>query len=248
MLRIAGLPAPIGERRSPDAPSRNEPRWYTSSVRPLSRWIVSATLALALVAITVSQVARASSIDELLASAERHIAAGEEEIALRRYTDALTLDPTCEACYLGLGALREKRVDLREADRVYTAALVRRVPPVAVLIARARVRWALGFREDALADLEDAVSREPGAEGLRRLGGYYAELRMVPARLRVARQLLALGERNADEAIIREARILSTALALVAGPADPVTQPVKADAVRRALAKAARWSAAVSYK
>lgn len=190
--------------------------------------------------LAMTRPAAASSVDELLASAERHMAAGEEEIALRRYTDALTLDPTCEACYLGLGALREKRVDLREADRVYTAALIRRVPPAGVLIARARVRWAMGLREEALADLEDSVSRQPGAEGLRRLAGYYGELRMVPAQLRVARQLLALGEKFGDDTIVREARISSTALALVAGPADPVTQPVKPDPIRRALAKAAR--------
>lgn len=208
---------------------------YNEDVRV--RWAAaSAVLAFAM---TVGGPASASSVDELLASAQRHIAAGEEEIALRRYTDAIEIDPTCEACYLGLGALREKRGDYREADRVYTVALLRRLSPTPMLMARARARWAMAQREAALVDLEEAMLREPGADGLRHLVAYYGELRAVPAQLRVARQLLAYGEKAGDEAVIREARVLVAALAIVAGPADPVTQPIRPDATRRALSRAA---------
>lgn len=184
--------------------------------------------------------ARASSVDELIAIAERHAAQGEEAVALRRYADALEIDPTCEACYLGLGAVREKMGDLREADRVYTAGLLRRVPEAAILAARARVRWGMGLRELALADLEDSVLRAPEGEGLHRLLGYYGQLHASLAQLRVARQLLALGERRQDEAMVREASVIVKALVIVAGSADPVTHPpLRPDAARRALAQAA---------
>lgn len=188
----------------------------------------------------LSGAAQASSIDELLASAERHAATGNEEVALKRYTEALALDGTCEACFLGLGGLREKRGDLREADRVYSAGLLRRPDVVAVRVARARVRWKLGLRTEALADLEDAAGRTPRVEVLRELGARYRELAQFPAQLRVARQLLALGERTQDAALIREAQVLVTALVLLAEPMDPAAQPVGPDPVRKAIARAAR--------
>lgn len=209
---------------------------YNEHVRV--RW-AAASLGLAF-AVAVASPASASSVDELLASAQRHVAAGEEEIALRRYTDAIEIDPFCEACYLGLGALREKRGDYREADRVYTVALLHRLTPTPMLMARARARWAMGYREAALLDLEEAMTREPGPDGLRHLVAYYGELHAIPAQLRVARQLLAYGEKAADEAVVREARVLVAALTIVAGPVDPVTQPVRPDPTRRALARAAR--------
>lgn len=182
-------------------------------------------------------VAGASSIDELLASAERHAAQGNEEVALRRYTEALSLDGTCEACFLGLGALRERRGDLAEAERVYGAALIRRPDLGGVRIARARVRWKLGRRDEALADLEDAASRTARPDVLRELIARYREIGQVPAQLRAARQLLAAGERMQDASILREAQVLVAALTLVAGPLDPVSQPVAPDATRRALAR-----------
>ncbi len=184
--------------------------------------------------------AHASSVDELLASAARHVAAGDEEVALRRYTDALELDPTCEACYLGLGSLREKRADWGEADRVYTAGLVRRVAPAPLLAARARARWAGGRRAEAASDLEEAMDRDPTAEGLRRLIAYEGELHRAPGQLRAARRLLALGEAQGDATLVREARVLVAALVIVADSLDPVARPVKPDAARRALARAAR--------
>lgn len=199
-----------------------------------------AATALAVTVVVTGGRARASSVDELLASAARHVAAGDEEIALRRYTDALDLDPTCEACYLGLGALREKRADWSEADRVYSAGLLRRVTPGPLLTARARVRWASGRRAEAIVDLEEAMARDATPEGLRQLVVYEGELHLVPAQLRAARRLLALAETSGEDARVREARVLVAALVIVAGPVDPVAAPTRPDAARRALARAAR--------
>jgi tetratricopeptide (TPR) repeat protein len=179
-------------------------------------------------------------VDELLASAERSLAQGNEEVAIRRYSEALALDGTCEPCFLGLGALREKRGDLKEAERVYSAALLRRADFPDVRIARARVRWRLERREDAVADLEEAAARTPRADVFRELVSKYRELRQVPAQLRAARQLLSFAEHAQDDALAQEARVLVTALVLVAGPTDPVAQPTTPDHVRRALARATR--------
>src|SRR4051812_20756901 len=67
--------------------------------------------------------ARASSALELVRMARAHEVAKEDDLALRRYMEAIALDPTCEEAYLGLGALRARRGDLREADTVYSLAL-----------------------------------------------------------------------------------------------------------------------------
>jgi tetratricopeptide (TPR) repeat protein len=67
--------------------------------------------------------ASASTATDLVQIAKGYEASHQEEIALRRYMDALDLDPLCAEAYLGLGSLRARRGDLREAERVYTVAL-----------------------------------------------------------------------------------------------------------------------------
>ncbi len=81
-------------------------------------------LALAvLVTVASPHVAAASSAEELVREARAHDAAHKEELALRRYTEALSLDPTLADAYLGLGELRARRGDAREAERVYSVAM-----------------------------------------------------------------------------------------------------------------------------
>src|SRR5688500_15335955 len=104
--------------------------------------------------------AHASSALELVRIARSHEQAREEDIAIRRYMEALSLDPTCDEAYLGLGALRARRGDLREAERVYSVAL-EHVPQLrAVRRARAHVRRALGLRMEAVEDLLTASGGE----------------------------------------------------------------------------------------
>src|SRR5207253_10180861 len=115
---------------------------YSPMVR---RALAAATLGLLLVTFRASP-AQASSALELVKIARAHESARQEELALRRYMEALTLDPTCEEAYLGLGSLRTRRGDLREAERVYSVAL-EHVPQLrAARTARAWVRLALGRR------------------------------------------------------------------------------------------------------
>ena len=194
--------------------------------------------------------ARASSCDELVRSAHAQEASGEVDRALRLYTDAITVDPTCAAAYLGLGALRERSLDLREAERVYSVAL-EHVPTLADAHARrAGVRFRLGLHDDAVAELRalvdapqgDDASRHNAAAALRQLATWYAEERQLPAQLACWRRLLALAEKVSDEALTRESRTMVRALQLLVGPADPVTQPIRPTPLRALVARTAATS------
>ena len=217
---------------------------HLEQVRPF------ASLTIALFVLLRAGSASASSCDELVRSARAQEASGEVDRALRLYTDAITLDPTCSSAYLGLGALRERSLDLREADRVYSVAL-EHVPTLTDAHARrAGVRFRLGLREDAVAELRAIVDAPPGddasgrsaAAALRQLATWYSEERQLPAQLACWRRLLALAERLADEALTKEARTMVRALQMLVGAADPVTQPVGPTPLRTLVARAARAS------
>src|SRR5450631_4041375 len=96
------------------------------------RWFLCAAL------VFLPRIVWASSCDELVRSARAHEARAENDVALRQYNDAVSLDPTCSEGWLGLGALRAKTGDVAEAERVYNTALTH-VPTLASAIAgRAR--------------------------------------------------------------------------------------------------------------
>src|ERR1700722_20974902 len=97
--------------------------------------------------------AHASSVTELVREARAHEAAHEDGLAARRYMEALALDPTCEEAYLGLGELRERTGEMREAERVYSVALAHAPQLKAALLGRARAERTLGARDEAEQDL-----------------------------------------------------------------------------------------------
>src|SRR5437899_2808972 len=98
--------------------------------------------------------ARATSCGELVRAAESNESAHEDDVAARRYTEALTLDSTCQRAYLGLAALRVRQGDGREAERVAALALDHIPTMRALLVSLARAKWIQGKREDAERDLE----------------------------------------------------------------------------------------------
>ena len=199
------------------------------------------TLAL-LAAFTVGwpRVAVASSAQELVREARAHDAAHKEELALRRYSEALSLDPTLADAYLGLGELRARRGDAREAERVYSVAM-EHVPGLqAAMAGRARARWQLGFRDEAEKDLWAYVLGTDDKAAMRELAGWFGEEGKAPAQLATWRRLLAVAERTADVTLVREARSTVRALQIMVGPADPVSAPVEGDDVRRAVARVAK--------
>jgi len=187
--------------------------------------------------------AHASTALELVQLARGHELGGHEETALRRYMDALSLDPTCAEAYLGLGALRTRRGDVREAERVYDVALEHIPGLTAARLARARVRRALGARSEAVDDLLAAGGADGEPSVLRLLAQWYGEDGQGPAQLAVWRRMAARAEATNDEPLLHESRTMIRALVLLVGPADPVAAPADEDnPVRRAIGAAARFS------
>jgi len=197
-------------------------------------------------ALSAAAPAEASGAEELLREARAHEAAHEDDVALRRYTDALALDPTCAPCYLGLASLRARLGDAREAERVYSTAL-EHVPGLReALLGRARSRRAIGWRREAEEDLEayaaSASAREGGGDpaALGELAAWYGEDGRVPAQLATWRRVRVLAERRGDAPLVARARTMVKALQILVGPADPAVAPVDPDRTRRAIAAVAR--------
>lgn len=189
--------------------------------------------------LSVSAPALASSALDLVKIARAHEAAHEEDLALRRYTDAIALDPTCDEAYLGLGRLRARLGDLREAERVYDVALEHLPQLRAARIGRAHVRRALGARAEAIDDLLTGAEEDPAA--LRVLAGWYGEEGQTPAQLAVWRRIVARAEATQDTVLLHEARTTVRALLILVGTADPAAYPATDDRVfRRFVASLAR--------
>ncbi len=181
----------------------------------------------------------ASSADELVEQARAHEAAHEDDLAIRRYMEALSVDPTTGAAWLGLGALRMRLGDAAEADRVYSAAL-QHVPALhRALEGRARALWAMGRRSEAEETLDAYATLEDDAPALRELAAWYGSEGRTPAQLATWRRLLARAVRS-DASAESEARRMVRALVILVDGADPAASPPRPDATRRALAAVAR--------
>lgn len=175
-----------------------------------------------------------SSADELVRQAHAHEDAREDDVALRRYMDALTVEPTSAGAWLGLGALRMKLGETAEAERVYDAAL-ERIPTLRpALQGRARARWALGRHAEAEDDLEAYAASDLAP--LRELADWFGADGRAPAQLATWRRLLAVARDQDDASLEREARRMVRALVILVDGADPASSPVEADPTRRALA------------
>jgi tetratricopeptide (TPR) repeat protein len=201
----------------------------------MRRW-----LSIVAVAITLAWAApaQASSAIELVRMARAHETAKEDDLALRRYMEALALDPTCEEAYLGLGALRARGGDLREAERVYSLAL-EHVPALReARTKRAYVRRALGMRREAVEDLLAGAEDDPAT--LRVLAGWHGEDGQTPAQLAVWRHVAERAERTQDTVLLHEARRMIRALVILVGTADPAASPPDERGVRRVVATLAR--------
>ncbi|MBX3209489.1 MAG: tetratricopeptide repeat protein [Labilithrix sp.] len=191
--------------------------------RPLRLLVASTMAALVAVAVAPDAEASASSALQLVQSARAHEKAQQEDLALRRYMEALSLDPTCEEAYLGLGNLRARRGDLRESERVYSVALEHLPALRAARVARAHVRRALGARTEAIDDL--LTGAESDVAALRVLATWHGEDGQIPAQLSVWRRIAAQAAASEDAALLREARTMVRALVILVGTADPAASP-----------------------
>ena len=202
-----------------------------------------ATLLSILPALVHPGVARADALtaaQELVREAHAHETAREYDVALRRYAQALELDPTLGDAYLGLGALRLQMGDTREAERVYDAGLSHVAPFPEAWLGRGRARRAMGELREADADVEAYAAKVDDAGALRLLASWYADEGRPIAQLATWRRLLTRAERTDDPPAHKEARLTVHALELIVGTADPVHAPpgdAHASTVRRALAR-----------
>jgi len=198
-----------------------------------------ATGAAVLMALVAPRAEASSSSDELVRQARNHEAAHEEDLAARRYTEALVLDPASADAWLGLASVRLRLGETAEAERVYAAAL-ERIPSLSVARARrARVRWALGRHAEAETDLEAYADERGDDAALRQLADWYGQDGRTPAQLAVWRRLLASATRAGDLQAAHEAERMVRALVVVVDSADPASSPAFADDTRRALARIA---------
>jgi tetratricopeptide (TPR) repeat protein len=181
-----------------------------------------------------------SSADELVRQARAHEAAHDEDVAVRRYMEALAIEPTSADAWMGLGALRMRLGDPAEAERVFSSALERLPALDAALEGRARARWALGHHAEAEADLDaySVAAKSPAA--LRELAGWYGTDGRTPPQLAAWRRLLDAAVERGDPAGEREARRMVRALVILVDGSDPAASPVDPDSTRRALAAIAR--------
>jgi tetratricopeptide (TPR) repeat protein len=180
------------------------------------------------------------SSDELVRQARAHEAAHEDDVAVRRYMEALDLDATAEDAWLGLGALRMRLGEPVEAERVYDAAL-QRVPLLRRAIAgRAHALWAQGRHPQAETDLDAYATVTDDAGALRELAAWYGTDGRTPAQLATWRRLLEMAVRAGDPPAEHEARRMVRALVILADGVDPASSLPQHDPTRRGLALIAR--------
>lgn len=195
--------------------------------------VLVATLA-GFAATSVALPALAGSADELVRMAKAHEAAKDDDLALRRYTEALGIDPASEAAYLGLAALREKRGEPREAERTYAVGLEHVPQSTDLRLARARLLWTTGRFADAEADARAVAAKDLHA--LEELAAWNEREGWFPAALAWTRDLATSAAARGDQERATKARAHERALLQLVGDVDPVTRPDRGHgAVRSAL-------------
>ena len=183
----------------------------------------------------------------LIAQGLEKESAGDELAAMKRYRDAIELDPTAEPAYLALGALRTKRNELSEAENIYDVALVRLSSSRALYLARAKVHRLRGHASDARFDLRRAWTLE-GTSGsndeltmMREWIALTHEQRDPAGELLAWRRILAIAHARGDAKLRAEASVQARALGIFVGEIDPVLSgKLIADPMRKSLASVAR--------
>jgi tetratricopeptide (TPR) repeat protein len=178
---------------------------------------------------------------ELVRQGLEHARNGDDELAARRFMDAIQLEPTLGPAYLELASVRERSGDLREAERTYDVA-IRSVPGfVAAFRRRAAVLHRLGDAVHELADLEEAARLTDEPDVLLDLARRHVEDRAWPAALATWRKVLAKTEAKGDRRLVEDARIQIRALGILCSELDPVSEGASSrDWVRRAEASVAK--------
>ena len=160
---------------------------------------------------------------------------------MKRFAEAVHLDPSYGPAYLDLAAARERAGDYSEAERTYDVAIEHVPNFIAAFRARAALLRKMGEFARETADLEHVARLAEGPETLRALATRYIEDKAWPAALATFRRLRVYAERSGDEALAREAALQVRALMVLCAELDPVIAGAgDRDWVRRAVASVAR--------
>jgi tetratricopeptide (TPR) repeat protein len=182
-----------------------------------------------------------SAAAELTRQGREHAKSGDDALAMRRFADALHLDPSYGPAYLELAAARERAGDLAEAERTYSAAIEHVPNFVAAFRARAALLRRMGELTREMADLEHLARFAEGPDTLQALAKRYVENKAWPAALATFRRLRIYAEQSGDEQSARESAVQIRALMVLCGELDPVMAGAgQRDWVRRAVASVAR--------
>lgn len=193
------------------------------------RWVVALVLSLACMSDRKIAAAPSGSAALLVAQGKQREADGDELSALKRYSDAIAIDPVNEEAYLALGALRTKRNELMEAEGIYDVAVIRVPGSRSLYLARGKVRRLRGYAHEARVDLRRAWALEGNTTSLeelaivRELIAVAHDQREPAAELLGWRRVLAIGRARNDATLTKEASVQARALALFVGEIDPVT-------------------------
>lgn len=173
----------------------------------------------------------------LAAQAAAEASAGHVDVAARLYHDALGIDASYAPLYLGLGALRERAGDLREAEQVYSVGLEHLPGFWEGRAARARLRWRAARHGEAKADLLEAIAqRKSDLALLEELAGWCVEDGEFPRALALYRQARRQSEQDSDEATKARLRLRVKALGALVGGADALRAAhPRSDPVRRGI-------------
>jgi tetratricopeptide (TPR) repeat protein len=183
----------------------------------------------------------AASAAELTRQGREHAKSGDDALAMRRFADAVRLDPSYGPAYLELAAARERSGDFVEAARTYDVAIEHVPHFLAAFRARAALFRRMGQFAREIADLEHLAHVAEGQDTLRALAGRYVENKAWPAALATFRKLRLLAERSGDEQLVRESTVQMRALAVLCAELDPaVAGSQERGWVRKALASVAR--------
>lgn len=175
--------------------------------------------------------------NELTDRGARHEEAGRYAEAAAAYTEAVRLDPTNGEALLALGRLRVRMSDAGEAEQILT--LASRLPDVAAraLFERARLRKSRGREDDAIRDLESAVTLSPEEDQwVEDLAKWYVARRAWLPALSLYRRILADARGSPRE---RHAELEVRALRLLSDDLDPVARGRSPEYtfIRRALSR-----------
>jgi tetratricopeptide (TPR) repeat protein len=182
-----------------------------------------------------------SAAAELTRQGREHARSGDDALAMRRFAEAVHLDPSYGPAYLELAAARERAGDFVEAERTYNVAIEHIPDFVSAFRGRAALLRRMGEFAREMADLERLTRLAEGPDTLRALAARYVEDRAWPAALATFRRLRVLAERTGDEQLVRESTVQVRALAVLCGELDPVVAgAARRDWVRRAVASVAR--------